>query len=362
MNDMIISRRGLLGLAAASGTAAALRELGAATYLPIEPGTAPPDRVVIDAALPLASPTRGVEAVRAAAVAARRGGIEAAIVPVATTETTPEALTNLLRLHEQIEAIAEHVVLIRGVSDLLAAQRASRLGVIPALYGMRMVNADLDLIPGYRALGVRVMRLSDGWKGRAADGCFERGNTALTMLGRDAVQAINSARIVLDLSQSGRRSSLEALALSRAPVMFSQANAAAVHAHPMNVTDEQIDACARGGGVIGVCAVPELVSSAAAPTLEHLLRHVDYLARRVGVEHVALGLGFDERRLARRSSAADEPPTAQQGPGRYPQGLSSVEQVPALRAALRARGFAETDVRKIAGGNIARVLDQVWRA
>jgi membrane dipeptidase len=101
---------------------------------------------------------------------------------------------------------------------------------------------------------------------------------------------MNELGVVVDVSHVGVRSSLDAIAASAAPVIVSHANARAVHESRRNLTDEQIDAVAASGGVIGACAFPGFVA-AQRQTLQHLLDHIDYLVERVGDAHV--GFGFD---------------------------------------------------------------------
>jgi membrane dipeptidase len=139
-------------------------------------------------------------------------------------------------------------------------------------------------------------------------------------------------------------------------VVFTHVNADAVHRHPLNLTDEQITACARSGGVIGVSASPALVSSGPA-TSRDVLRQLDHIVRLVGLDHVALGLDFDSR--PERRYPTDPIPDP---PLKYPTGLARFGDLPAFAELMASRGIGPTERAKVLGGNLERVLRKVWES
>src|SRR5690606_36819469 len=104
---------------------------------------------------------------------------------------------------------------------------------------------------------------------------------------------------------------------------------------------------------IGLTAFPAAVSDSATPTLDDFLRHLDHVVERVGVDHVGIGLGFDDRPLRRFDSDPLPDP-----PYRYPSGLETIAALPTLRSALQQRGYSPGEIEQILGGNFARVFMQ----
>jgi membrane dipeptidase len=124
-----------------------------------------------------------------------------------------------------------------------------------------------------------------------ADGCAEAADAGLSNFGRRLVREMNHVGMVVDGSHTGRRSSIEAIELSDLPVIFSHSGARALHAHSRNLFDDQIRACASGGGVIGVVGVGAFLGDQAA-TARSVFEHIDYIVSLVGPQHVGIGSDF----------------------------------------------------------------------
>ncbi len=348
-----VGRRDFLGLAAL-GLGGAPLLAGAPRILrdAADPGSAEPPVVV--GSLPLASPDRPLDVVAGRLRTAREAGVDLALVPVAGDESFAGAARNLVRLHCLLTNLTDEVALVRRAEDLPAAREGGRVGVIAHFRGMQMIVEELALIDQLSAAGVGVMALTGDWKNWNGDGCLERTDLPLTGLGELAVRRLQEAGVALDLSRVGRRSSLRAMELARRPVLFTASNAAAVFDHPRNLTDEQIEACAALDGVIGVSAFPSMVGRDRVE-MDDVLRHLEYLVERAGVEHVGLGLGFTDRSEKRWP---DDPLPATVPP--FPSDLQDVGGVPALSRALAERGYDTTARAAIMGGNFWRALRTAW--
>ena len=309
---------------------------------------------VIDGSVPLASPDRGGESVGAHLASVAAAEVSCAFVPVATVEHFHGALHNLLALHGMAPGAAWDVV---RTPSQLRAPSDDRVGVMPTFQGLQMVEQDIGLIRGFRELGVGVMAITHNWKNWNGDGCFERTDLPLTGLGRLAVREMNAAGVLIDLSRAGVRTSLSAIDESGAPVAFTHSNARAVHDHPGNLTDEQIDACAARGGVIALSAFPALVADRPQPVLDDFLAHLDHLLNRAGPDHVGFGFDFDDRPRKRyEHDPLPEPPYA------FPVGLSGPAHLDNLRQALEDRGLGSYERERLLGGNLSRVLRVAWEA
>lgn len=259
-----------------------------------------------------------------------------------------------LRRHE------DRFVLARSIADIRAAKAAGKLAVGFDLEGSAMLEDDLSMLALYRDLGVRQMHLAYNRDNSIAGGCHGAG-TGLTALGRQVVAEINRVGIIMDCSHSSVRTSLDVMEVSTRPVVFSHANVQRLSAHVRNLTDEQIDACARTDGVIGVSGISLFLGT------EHtrgasLIPHIDYIAQRVGARHVGLGLDyvFDK-------TGDDHPPGFNADlwwpADQYRGGYRNVppECFGEIAEALTTRGYSDCDLRGILGENFARVAAASWR-
>jgi membrane dipeptidase len=167
----------------------------------------------------------------------------------------------------------------------------------------------------------------------------------LTADGRRLVQACSLLGILVDLSHLNEAGFWDVARLSNAPLVATHSNAHALCASTRNLLDAQLDAIARSGGVVGVnFAVSFLREDGRqdpATPLAEIVRHVDYMVDRMGVDHVAFGSDFEGAVV--------------------PEELGGAAGLPRLVAALRGRGYDDDAVAKITHGNWLRVLDATWR-
>jgi len=263
------------------------------------------------------------------------------------------------------EWIADHgdrFVLAGSVAEVRQAQRDGKLSIAFDLEGSDMLEGDLDMLRLYRDLGVRQIHLAYNRDNAAAGGCHGD-DVGLTPFGRRIVDRVNDLGLIMDCSHSGHRTSLEIMERSRRPVVFSHSNARALKDHPRNIRDDQIDACARTGGVIALSGIG-IFLGANDIRVEALMRHVDYVARRVGPQHVGLGLDYVFER-----GSADLPPGLVVGdwwPAGHEYDLDGMaimppESLPAITEALVERGFGDDEILGILGGNYLRVAATSWR-
>jgi membrane dipeptidase len=255
----------------------------------------------------------------------------------------------------------DRFLLAATLADVERAKREGKLAVAFDLEGSVMLADDPAMVGLYRDLGVRQIHLAYNRDNSVAGGCHGS-DIPLTPLGRKVVEAINEAGLLMDCSHSGYRTSMEIMERSTRPVVFSHANPRALKSHARNIADDQIDACARTGGVVAINGIG-IFLGANDISVETLIRHVDYVAGRVGTAHVGLGLDYMFGELS-----GDLPPGSRAEEWWPPGNEYDVEDMkvmpperfPAITEALLARNYGEDDVRAILGGNMARVARASW--
>ncbi|HSG47582.1 MAG TPA: membrane dipeptidase, partial [Longimicrobiales bacterium] len=194
-----------------------------------------------------------------------------------------------------------------------------------------------------------------------------------TVFGADIVARMNQVGMAVDVSHCGDRTTLDAIAASTRPVVFSHASARALlPGHLRCKTDEAIRAMAATGGVIGINFIRFMVRLQEPVTVEHVLDHFDYVARLVGVEHVGIGSDLDIEGNASPLRPPDDPPSFD-APNfdRYQMhmnengresiaGLDHTKRVFDLTEGLIRRGYSDADISLMLGGNFRRVLSEIW--
>lgn len=253
----------------------------------------------------------------------------------------------------------DELFIIETTADLDRAITAEGIGIVLHLEGLAPAHASRSLLRTFHRLGIRSAQPTWNMRNAVADGVGELVPAGLSACGRDLITELRELGTVLDVSHLSQHGFWDLVELVDGPIVASHANAAAVWPHPRNLEDDQIWAIASSGGVIGACFFPAFIDENAS--LDRLIDHVDYIAGLVGVDHVAVGPDYvDFARdlmiadMTYGSVSVDYGDTFD-----FPEGLRSVETLPTFTAGLIVRGYAETDIAKIIGGNALRVLREV---
>ena len=272
--------------------------------------------------------------------------------------------------------------LARTAADVRAAHKAGKIASMMGVEGGGQIDKDLSVLRTYHALGAGYLTLTHAktieWADSATDNPQHGG---LTKFGEAVVHELNRLGMLVDLSHVSEDTMLDALRVSKAPVIFSHSSARAICNHTRNVSDAVLKQVAQNGGVVMVNFAPNYISEErrvwgadrgaeqarynqppfgglyigepdkakaafaewekAHPepkvTLAMVADHIDHIAKVAGVDHVGLGGDYD-------------------GLPALPEGMEGVESYPPLFAELMRRGWSDADIAKLAGGNVLRVM------
>ncbi|MBT3066981.1 dipeptidase [Rhodoferax sp. U11-2br] len=256
-------------------------------------------------------------------------------------------------------------VQVNNLADIARAQAGGQIAIGFDLEGAMPLLEQPEMVALYARLGVRQIHFAYNRNNSVADGCHDE-KRGLTALGRKMVEAVNAAGLLMDCSHTGRSGSLEIMAASSQPVVFSHANPLALVDHGRNITDEQIRACAATGGVVCVSGVSRFLG-VEQPSVVDVARHAAYVANLVGIDHVGIGLdnGFSQPELNDRPPGDFDPSYWWPQSAGYGQAISGMHYAPIttwqqLPEALRAAGMSEAESKQVLGGNMLRVAGQVW--
>jgi membrane dipeptidase len=275
----------------------------------------------------------------------------------------PQILTTLASFRAQLRARPDRFVAVDDASDVERAKAEGKLAVAFDLEGGVPLGGRPEMVQLFYDLGVRQIHLAYNRNNAIGGGCYDD-DVPLSPLGRRIVAAINAAGMLMDCSHTGYRTSLDIMAVSKAPVIYSHANPLALANNGRNIRDDQIDACVATGGVVCVNGVGRFLGDPAAGTAA-ILRHIDYLVQRVGADHVGLGIDYEyDLGLDQDPPGYDRaywfPPEHGYGKEGPRIKIAAPEQFPEITVGLLGMGYAEADVRKILGQNMLALARRVW--
>jgi membrane dipeptidase len=276
----------------------------------------------------------------------REGGIDCAFFAVDVTRAWKNHLAYALDafgyLLEDLRSLDGAVVIARTAGEVAAAKRDGKIAIVLVIENSESLEGSLHVLQALFHLGVRSLVLTHNWSTWAAAGNAEHDSGGgLTRFGIALVKEMDRLGMLIDVSHIAERGFWDTLAQTTRPVIASHSCCAALCPQPRNLTDEQLRALGAAGGVVGITFVPYFLDPKwketdwpQVPSLEVLLNHIEHAAEVAGIDHVGIGSDFD-------------------GGGTV---LPHYGAFPRITEGLLARGFCETDVRKVLGENTLRLL------
>ncbi len=291
----------------------------------------------------------------------RAAGVDMVSINVGFGDMSPERHIEMLAYFRAwLRAHDGDYVLAESVADIHGAKAAGRLAVSFDIEGAHAIGDQPSLIALYYDLGVRWMLLAYNRANAVGGGCQEP-DPGLSDYGRTVIAEMGRVGMVVCCSHTGERTAMEAMEAARAPVILSHSNPRALRDHPRNASDDVLRACAATGGVVGINGIGIFLGENDAHT-DTIVRHIDYAVALIGPRHVGLGLDYVFDRTELDDYVRNRPDQFPPAFG-YSAGIrmAAPEQLPEITEALLRRGYGETDIRAILGGNFLRVAEESWR-
>nr|MDT0658129.1 membrane dipeptidase [Micromonospora sp. DSM 115978] len=264
----------------------------------------------------------------------------------------------------------DFLVKVERLADITAAHADGRVGLVLATEAATMIENELDRLDMLYGFGVRQMGIAYSEANTLGSGLKERGDGGLTYFGEKAVRRMNKLGIAIDVSHSGDRTSLETINHSSKPIFITHAGSRTVWPTNRMKPDEVIRACAARGGVIGLEAAPHTTLSPAHPkhSIESVMDHFVHCVDLVGIDHVAFGpdtlfgdhVGLHDT-FAAHLSIAEAHGHVEHPRVPYVDGLENpAECYWNIVSWLVSHDYSDDEIAKVLGGNIMRVLEEVW--
>tara|TARA_R110002110_G_scaffold412299_1_gene638109 strand:- start:16960 stop:18066 length:1107 start_codon:yes stop_codon:yes gene_type:complete len=261
----------------------------------------------------------------------------------------------------------QHLRRIDAIADLQTLEKGRRVGFIVGVQNsdhFREVD-DVDL---YYHLGQRVSQLTYNSRNLIGTGATDRSDGGLSDFGVQIVERMNALGMAVDVSHCGDQTTLDAFEVSAKPVLITHSNVRALAGgHVRCKPDSAIEAMGRAGSVMGITGVRNFVRDREPTTIEHMVDHIDYVAKLVGIEHVGVGSDMDMHGY----DDIPEPAYSKLKAG-YKASYSFRDKLDVddfdhprrsfdLVEALIRRGYTDQHIELVLGGNFRRVLGEIWQ-
>ena len=302
----------------------------------------------------------------------REGRVDAIHVTIAYHETFRETVLNIERWNRWFERYPDLILKGRWASDVDRARETGRTAVFFGFQNPSPMEDDIGLIEVLHDLGARFMQLSYNNQSLLATGCYEAEDRGLTRMGRQVIREMNRVGLVIDMSHSGDRSTIEAADQSDRPIAITHANPHDWAPALRNKRDEVIRAVTERGGMLGFSLYPHHLKDGSACTLESFCEMVARAAERYGAEHLGLGSDLCQdqpdsvvewMRTGRWTKDVDYGEGSAAAPGfpPMPRWFRDNRDWDNVEAGLSATGLSDTEIAGIMGGNWYRFYAENFR-
>ncbi len=244
------------------------------------------------------------------------------------------------QIEEMGAAHPEAAGIARTPAELYALKAEGRKAIMMGVENGYAIGKDLQKIEAFRRRGVVYMTLCHNGDNDICDSARGQAeHNGVSPFGAQVIREMNRVGMMVDLSHASEKSFYDALDISAVPIVCSHSSSRALCDHPRNLTDDQMRALARKGGVAQVTFYEGFLRRDGKASIEDAVNHLKHMVDVMGVEHVGIGTDFD-------------------GDGGVPGIASASEAINFTRALLRNQ-FSEADLRLIWGGNFLRVMNEV---
>jgi membrane dipeptidase len=297
------------------------------------------------------------------------GGVDAVHVTIAYHETFRETVLNIESWKRWFERYPELIFQGRTGDDVRRAKAEGRTAIFFGFQNPSPIEDDIGLVEIFHDLGVRFMQLTYNNQSLLATGCYEDEDSGVTRMGRQVIKEMNRVGMVVDMSHSAERSTLETIDISARPIAITHANPAFWHPARRNKSDTVLRALGATGGMLGFSLYPHHLRDKSDCRLDSFCEMIARTADVMGVDNIGIGSDLCQdqpdsivewMRVGRWTKEIDygEGSASDAGFPPMPTWFQDNRHFAAIADGLRAIGFSTQDTGKIMGDNWLRFYDE----
>ena len=303
----------------------------------------------------------------------REGGVDAVHVTIAYHEDFRETVRNIADWNLRFQRHSDLIMQGFTGDDVRRARETGRTAIFLGFQTPAPIEADIGLVEVLHRLGARFMQLTYNNQSLLATGCYEAEDPGLTRMGRQVVTEMNRVGMVVDMSHSSERSTLDAISYSGRPIAITHANPASWHPARRNKSDTVLRALAESGGMLGFSVYPHHLKGGSACTLDDFCTMIARTAELMGVERIGIGSDLCQdqpesvvewMRVGRWTREIDYGEGSADAAGfpDQPEWFADNRGLRGIATGLRKIGFSEAETDRILGGNWLDFFDQSFGA
>ncbi|WP_170755041.1 membrane dipeptidase [Ruegeria lacuscaerulensis] len=292
----------------------------------------------------------------------REGGVDAIHVTISYHENFRETVLNFEKWNRWFEQFPDLIMKGRWASDIDKARETGRTAVFFGFQNPSPIEDDIGLVEILHDLGARFMQLTYNNQSLLATGCYEAEDTGITRMGKQVIKEMNRVGLVVDMSHSADRSTIEAAELSERPIAITHANPHDWSPALRNKRDAVIRAVTDHGGMLGFSVYPHHLKDKSACTLDNFCQMIARTADKYGVQHLGIGTDLCQdqpdsivewMRVGRWTKEIDYGEGSASAPGfpPMPGWFQDNRDFGNIESGLRCVGMNEDEVSGIMGGN-----------
>jgi microsomal dipeptidase-like Zn-dependent dipeptidase len=299
----------------------------------------------------------------------REGGLDAVHVTISYHEVFREMVANIEDWNRHFESFPELIFHGRSGEDVRRARREGRTAIFFGFQNPSPIEDDIGLVEICYMLGARFMQLTYNNQSLLATGCYEEEDAGVTRMGREVIAEMNRVGMIVDMSHSGERSTLEAIEISNRPIAITHANPFFWHPARRNKSNNVLQALGQSGGMLGFSLYPHHLKEKSGCSLTSFCEMIARTADLIGVD--SLGIGSDLcqdhpdsvvewMRVGRWTKKIDygEGNASDSGFPEMPDWFKDNRDFPNIKKGLLTHGFSEKDVAAIMGENWLNFFDK----
>ncbi len=260
---------------------------------------------------------------------------------------------------------ADLFCVVDKAADLDAAKVARKCAVIMGIQNSDHFRKPED-VKSFFQLGQRSSQLTYNSQNFIGTGGTDRIDGGVSDFGASIIAAMNETGMLVDVSHCGDKTTLDAIEISSVPIAVTHSNCRALNNHPRLKTDEAIQKLATKGGIMGITGVRNFVSAVEPTTVENIVDHIDHVVNLVGIEHVGVGSdsdlnGYDDMAADQKEELLAMYKASYAFRERLDtDGFDHPRKIFDLTEALIRRGYSDSNIQAVLGGNFRRLLGETW--
>ena len=304
---------------------------------------------------------------------ARNGGVSAIHVTISYWENTESTLANIGDWRRRFRDHSDLIMPVRTAEDIRIAETLNKVGIILGFQNCSPIEDDLRKVEMLHEQGVRIMQLSYNNQSLLATGCYENDDSGVTRFGREVIKEMNRVGMVIDMSHSAEKSTLQAIDYSERPIAITHANPSQWHHALRNKSNDVLKALGESRGMLGFSMYPFHLNNNSSCTLDDFCGMILDTAELMGIDNIGIGSDLCQNWSYNtlewmRSGTWTFKPDFGEGSSEnsdwpeQPEWFKSSGDFGNISQGLISKGMSNSDVEKIMGLNWLNFFDRSFEA